>query len=137
MQWDYAEPADEAILAQKLRPVLPKIRHKPYGRRFQSRLQERDKRVNDSFAHVMSPHDSMSPAAGYNPYQSNGSPYSGVFSPVYGAYANPPTHYDPTANPYRPATQAMAGAYNNSVVTASQKHFAAAPGSTNHGMSYY
>jgi len=84
----------------------------------------------------MSPHDSMSPAAGYNSYQNN--PYSGVSSPVYSAYnATIPAHYDPTANPYRPAPKPMAEVYNNNAATASQTYFTPALGSTNHGMSYY
>jgi hypothetical protein len=43
--WDYADsPADENTLAEKVRPILARMRHKPYGRRFASRLAERDKK---------------------------------------------------------------------------------------------
>lgn len=43
--WDYANTEDEERLAERIRPVLPRMRHKPYGRRFQSRLAERDTRL--------------------------------------------------------------------------------------------
>ncbi|KAB8760580.1 hypothetical protein FH972_026572 [Carpinus fangiana] len=43
--WDYANTEDEERLAERIRPVLPRMRHKPYGRRFQGRLAERDSRL--------------------------------------------------------------------------------------------
>ena len=36
---DYAEPAQRAQLIECIRPILPSIRHTPYGKRIQSKLQ--------------------------------------------------------------------------------------------------
>lgn len=36
---DYAEPAQRAQLVECIRPILPSIRHTPYGKRIQSKLQ--------------------------------------------------------------------------------------------------
>ena len=58
--WDNADENDEARLAEKIRPVLARMRHKPYGRRFQSRLNERDKRFG--LGTGSSPSEMTSPA---------------------------------------------------------------------------
>lgn len=42
--FDYAEEDQRLALANNLRPILPSIRHTPYGRRLQSKLQEFDGR---------------------------------------------------------------------------------------------
>ena len=61
--WDHAKEADEERLAEKVRPLLARMRHKPYGRRFASRLNDRDKR----FGVVPGPSASQltSPTASY------------------------------------------------------------------------
>ncbi|WFD27649.1 hypothetical protein MNAN1_002650 [Malassezia nana] len=39
---DYAEPAQRAQLVDRIRPILPSIRHTPYGKRIQTKLQRED-----------------------------------------------------------------------------------------------
>ena len=56
-QWDYAMPDDESKLAERIRPVLNRIRHKPYGRRFLNRIAERDKKLGIHAGDSMSFHD--------------------------------------------------------------------------------
>jgi len=75
-QWEYADEANEALLAEKIRPVLPRMRHKPYGRRFASKLQERDKKlgvVNNQASESFSPgpagFNSMAPPPSYNSHR--------------------------------------------------------------------
>jgi hypothetical protein len=62
--WDYADsPADENTLAEKVRPILNRMRHKPYGRRFASRLAERDKKhgITTTPLEMSSPESTFSP----------------------------------------------------------------------------
>jgi len=61
LQWDYANEDDEARLADKIRPALPRLRHKPYGRRIQTRVQDRDKRLGISTSGQMTPTEASSP----------------------------------------------------------------------------
>lgn len=67
---------NEALLAEKIRPVLPRMRHKPYGRRFASKLQERDKKLGvisnqptDSFSVDASGYSPMAPTSSYNSHR--------------------------------------------------------------------
>jgi len=41
--WEYATLEDQKILCEKVRPLLYRMRHKPYGRRFQGRVTEMDR----------------------------------------------------------------------------------------------
>ncbi|OCK77345.1 ARM repeat-containing protein [Lepidopterella palustris CBS 459.81] len=52
---DYAPPDLCVRLIESIRPVLPSIRQTPYGRRIQSKVQERETRIGASSGHV-SPH---------------------------------------------------------------------------------
>ena len=113
--WDNADEEDEARLAAKIRPVLPRMRHKPYGRRFQTRINERDKQIADNStpsvpSEVTSPEPSYvstnigSPGGGvsfYNPHDSGyGGGAFGFTSPNYGYaamnpapdFSRPPSH---------------------------------------------
>lgn len=80
--WEYAEEADEEILAEKVRPLLPRVRHKPYGRRLQGRMSDRDRKLG-----ITSPVDYSSPdsAVGHRASISQGSSVmspSSTFSPL-------------------------------------------------------
>lgn len=68
--WDYADTTDEAQLAEKIRPVLPRMRHKPYGRRFQSKVAERDKKMGISNSGTITPSEmpSLDASAYTSPY---------------------------------------------------------------------
>lgn len=91
-------------MAEKIRPVLPRMRHRPYGRRFASKLQERDKKFGvvptqtaspDAFTPATSAYASMAPP--YNPHRQ--SEDAGLFQ---------------GANPMFPVTNNQSGPqYNN------------------------
>ncbi|KAL9083305.1 MAG: hypothetical protein Q9159_005868 [Coniocarpon cinnabarinum] len=61
--WDHATDEEEERMADQIRPILPRMRHKPYGRRFASRLNERDKR--HGIATGPTPSQVASPALSY------------------------------------------------------------------------
>ena len=46
--WEYAEVEDEERLAERIRPVLPRMRQRPYYRRYQARMADRDRRLGVS-----------------------------------------------------------------------------------------
>ena len=55
-QLDYA-PNDMCLrLIESIRPILPSIRQTPYGRRIQSKVQERESRLGAASGHT-SPHN--------------------------------------------------------------------------------
>lgn len=75
--WEYADEADEEILAEKVRPLLPRVRHKPYGRRLQGRISDRDRKLG-----ITSPNDYSSPdSAGGHVHRASISQESSVMSP--------------------------------------------------------
>lgn len=128
--WENANEEDEARLAEKIRPILPRMRNKPYGRRFQSRINERDKRfgvgTSSTSSEIASPEPAnlqpnFATAPGsspyYNPHDSGyGGGAFGIASPQYsqasmGAgndfsrsfnhrYSNPAQPGFPTMNQY-------------------------------------
>jgi hypothetical protein len=98
---EFAPPALCMLLIEMMRPILPSIRQTPYGRRIQSKVQEREGRLaaytgRAASGHV-SPHESSttqsgappvyaSQASGTSMYQPNGS--SAYQPPMYTAAAN-------------------------------------------------
>ncbi|KAL1583038.1 hypothetical protein WHR41_08483 [Cladosporium halotolerans] len=53
--FDYADDDQKAVLAANLRPILPTIRHTPYGRRLQSKIQEFDGRLSGFTSGIVTP----------------------------------------------------------------------------------
>ena len=131
--WDHANEEDEARIAEKVRPLMARMRHKPYGRRFQSRLSERDKRfglgsgTTSAIASPEPPHlqpnmnmnMNAGPGGFYNPHDSGyGSGAFGMLGPQYGQaafgfptdFSRPPSHR--LSNPPTTGFPGM-GQYNN------------------------
>lgn len=73
---DYADDDICTMLIDSIRPVLPSIRQTPYGRRIQSKLQERADRLGLSIG------GSISGSGGATPRESNGIVNSPVTSPM-------------------------------------------------------
>ncbi|KAI9718633.1 MAG: hypothetical protein M1828_006641 [Chrysothrix sp. TS-e1954] len=61
--WDHASAEDEARIAERIRPFLSRMRHKPHGRRFQTRIADRDKRLGLSVSGTVTPTDLSSPGS--------------------------------------------------------------------------
>ncbi|KAI5238849.1 ARM repeat-containing protein [Aureobasidium subglaciale] len=57
---DYADPEVKARLIDNIRPILPSIRHTPYGRRISGKIQDYDNHLN-GLPGSMSPPGVMSP----------------------------------------------------------------------------
>ena len=55
--FDYADEEHKLAMAENLRPILPSIRHTPYGRRLQSKVQEFDGRTSGFSSGVMTPEE--------------------------------------------------------------------------------
>lgn len=53
--FDYADDDQKHALAGNLRPILPNIRHTPYGRRLQTKIQEFDGRVSGYTSGIVTP----------------------------------------------------------------------------------
>lgn len=68
--FDYAAEEDKARLVESIRPIIPAIRHTPYGRRLQGKIQDYDSRLGLVGNGTMSPGTAMSPA------QLSGGPFS-------------------------------------------------------------
>ncbi|KAF1918021.1 armadillo-type protein [Ampelomyces quisqualis] len=93
---EFAPPALCVHLIEIMRPILPSIRQTPYGRRIQSKVQEREGRLAAYTGRATSGHVSPqsgeanlgfgSQGSGVSVYQSNGS--SGYQPPMYTAAAN-------------------------------------------------
>ena len=65
--FDYADEDQKHALANNLRPILPGIRHTPYGRRIQTKIQEFDGRVSGFTSGIVTPEENgiKSPAQGF------------------------------------------------------------------------
>lgn len=72
--FDYADDDQKHALANNLRPILPNIRHTPYGRRLQTKIQEFDGRVSGFTSGIVTPEESAitSPAQAFTAPFSNG-----------------------------------------------------------------
>lgn len=64
--FDYADEEHKAALAESLRPILPSIRHTPYGRRLQSKVQDFDGRTSGFSSGVMTPEEKSVTSPGPN-----------------------------------------------------------------------
>lgn len=56
--FDFADDDQKHALANNLRPILPNIRHTPYGRRLQTKIQEFDGRVSGFTSGIVTPEES-------------------------------------------------------------------------------
>lgn len=65
--FDFADDDQKHALANNLRPILPNIRHTPYGRRLQTKIQEFDGRVSGFTSGIVTPDE----AAVTSPSQQN------------------------------------------------------------------
>ena len=78
--WDNANEEDEARLADRIRPVLGRMRHKPYGRRFQTRITERDRRfgigTSSQSSEIGSPESASVMQSSYTSPQNGGAYYN-------------------------------------------------------------
>lgn len=83
--WEYADVRDEERLAERIRPMLPRVRSKPYGRRFQARMGDRDRRLGVSTG-------AMTPAELSSPESINFGSGSGS------AHLSTPSHQGPMSN---------------------------------------
>jgi hypothetical protein len=72
--FDYADEDQKHALANNLRPIIPTIRHTPYGRRLQTKIQEFDGRVSGFTSGIVTPEESAitSPAQAFAAPFSNG-----------------------------------------------------------------
>lgn len=61
--FDYSDDEMKLVMADNLRPILPSIRHTPYGRRLSTKIQEFDGRTSGFNSGVMTPEENhmMSP----------------------------------------------------------------------------
>lgn len=53
--WLHAAADDEVRLAERMRPILHRLRHKPHGRRFQTRLTETERRHPEIVPNAFNP----------------------------------------------------------------------------------
>nr|POF01434.1 pumilio domain-containing protein c6g9.14 [Quercus suber] len=64
---DYGDEETKSLLIDSIRPILPAIRHTPYGRRIQGKIQEYDARNSGLSSGVITPHDSTTSPNGIFP----------------------------------------------------------------------
>ena len=91
---DFADDNTKAILMENVRPILPAIRHTPYGRRIQGKISEYDGNHSSGMPsgattpadHPLSPQNNIRPYGAQNPL----SPQNGNVN-SYGAQSTPAT----------------------------------------------
>nr|POF17720.1 pumilio domain-containing protein c6g9.14 [Quercus suber] len=64
---DYGDEETKSLLIDSIRPILPAIRHTPYGRRIQGKIQEYDARNSGLSSGIATPHDSTTSPNGLFP----------------------------------------------------------------------
>ena len=105
--FDFADDDQKHALANNLRSILPTIRHTPYGRRLQTKIQEFDGRVSGFTSGIVTPEES----AITSPQQNFAAPFSnGNFQ---NARGNRQGFVGPASQMYGQGNQAVNGNKTN------------------------
>lgn len=109
VQLEQGTPEDENQLVERIRPMLPRLRHKPHGRRYQTKINERDRRLGIATSGSITPSEMSSPdsSAYSTPYNRNlghdtQQAYHSLNGGGYGpsTFASPMYQYQPAAYGY-------------------------------------
>ncbi|KAH6642427.1 armadillo-type protein [Boeremia exigua] len=127
---EFAPPELCMHLIDAMRPILPQIRQTPYGRRIQSKVQEREGRLAAFTGRAPSGHVSPSTVSGAQTSEA-GSSYQ---TPMYTASANYGANIaspQPHRQPHRLSNPPMPHHFNNSVHNPAYQQYAQPAGVSN------